>query len=397
MYSIAYANSQHSNIASNRSRLCPSCTSCGHNLAQQRALCRSRRPPSLARDVHLLARIENSPAATGTCADTSHEEKLMASTPKFGRTLRLCAALFCAVSFSACPGDDDDDPATDAGSPNGEAGKPAGAGKGGSSGAGTGGHSAAGTGGKQTQAGKGGTGGKIAQAGSGGKQQAGAAGDADADSGVSMGKLCGTRGAGECKSDEFCNFEPDKDCGATDRGGSCEVKPGVCTADYTPVCGCDDKTYGNACSAHSAGVSVKSKGECAGAGSGSGTTCGGIASLECGAKEFCNYESGQGCDGKVADAAGKCETIPSACTREYQPVCSCDRKTHGNKCEAHSAGASVMHDGACTVSDCNAVGGRVAVGIGPAPMCNSDEVEHTSIINDDGSMAIEGMLCCVKK
>jgi hypothetical protein len=314
----------------------------------------------------------------------------MASTPKLGRTLRLCAAILLATSLSACPGDDDDDTVRDAGSPNGEAGSTAGAGQGGSK-AGTGGHIAAGSGGRHTDAGKGGTGGKIAQAGSGGKSQAGSGGRDDADSGVGMGQLCGTRGAGECKKDEFCNFEPDKDCGATDRGGSCEVKPDACTADYTPVCGCDDKTYGNACTAHAAGVSVKSAGECAGGGTGSGKTCGGIASLECGDKEFCNYEAGQGCDGTIADAAGKCETTPSACTREYQPVCSCDRKTHSNKCEAHRAGASVMHDGACTVSDCNAIGGRVAVGIGPAPMCNSDEVSHTSIINDDGSMEA----CCV--
>jgi hypothetical protein len=30
-------------------------------------------------------------------------------------------------------------------------------------------------------------------------------------------------------------------------------------------------------------------------------------------------------------------------------------------------------------------------------MCESDEVEHTSIVDDDGSLAIEGMLCCLKK
>jgi hypothetical protein len=304
----------------------------------------------------------------------------------------LCAAVIFIVGLSACPGDEE--PGSDAGTPNGEAGSSAG--KGGQTSAGTGGQSA-GSGG-QTSAGKGGAAGAAGKlaAGSGG-QSAGTSGSgtSDEDAGVVDGKLCGTRGAGQCEAGEFCNHEPDKDCGATDRGGSCEAKPDVCTDDFTPVCGCDDKTYSNACNAHAAGVSVKQTGECGAAG---GATCGGIASLECaGADEFCNYEAGQGCDGTIADAAGKCEAKPGACTKEYKPVCSCDRKSHGNKCEANSQGGSVLHDGACTVSDCEYLGGRVAIGAGPPAMCNSDEVEHTYLINDDGSMAIEGMLCCLKK
>jgi hypothetical protein len=314
----------------------------------------------------------------------------MASTPKFGRTLQFCAAVLLAVGLSACPEDDGGGASNpDSGTPTGEAGSKAGTG---------GKSSAAGAGGKTT-ASTGGTAGKPTQAGSGGASQAGSGGkpsEEDDDAGVSAGKLCGTRGAGQCEDGEFCNFEPDKDCGGTDRGGSCEAIPDVCTDDYTPVCGCDDKTYSNACNAHAQGVSVKSKGECAG--SGSGATCGGIAALECtGAGEFCNYEAGQGCDGTVADAAGKCEKMPMGCTKEYRPVCGCDHKSYGNKCEANSQGASLFHDGACTVSDCEAIGGRAVAGIGPAPMCDSDEVEHTYIINDDGSMAIEGMLCCLKK
>lgn len=73
---------------------------------------------------------------------------------------------------------------------------------------------------------------------------------------------CGTRGiqAG-CEEGLYCAFA--EGCGADDRGGVCARPAEVCPAVFGPeVCGCDGHTYGTACQASSAGVSVASAGAC---------------------------------------------------------------------------------------------------------------------------------------
>jgi hypothetical protein len=231
--------------------------------------------------------------------------------------------------------------------------------------------------------------------------------------------VCGGLMGRPCARGQYCNFPKDAQCGAADQTGTCEEMPGACTKQYDPVCGCDDATYGNACEAAANGVSVLHDGECgggsagsagdgsagsagdgsAGDGGGSGQTCGGIASLECPSEdEFCNYEEsagGQGCDGSISDAGGVCQTRPQACTLQYDPVCGCDRRTHGNACGAHSAGASVLHEGECTEIDCADIGGHPVDGTGPGPMCPPGEEDYGPIRYSNGMIAFEGTICCV--
>jgi Kazal-type serine protease inhibitor domain len=72
-----------------------------------------------------------------------------------------------------------------------------------------------------------------------------------------VGNACGSRGLGNCAVNEFCSFSLTAECGATDKGGVCELKPRFCLANFAPVVGCDGESYSNACSANSAGISVK--------------------------------------------------------------------------------------------------------------------------------------------
>ncbi|MCI5149800.1 MAG: Kazal domain-containing protein [Candidatus Electrothrix sp. MAN1_4] len=73
--------------------------------------------------------------------------------------------------------------------------------------------------------------------------------------------VCGGIAGWGCPLGQFCNFEQGK-CSMPDAQGTCRPRPDMCTQQYNPVCGCNGKTYGNACMAAQAGVSVKYSGRC---------------------------------------------------------------------------------------------------------------------------------------
>ena len=76
------------------------------------------------------------------------------------------------------------------------------------------------------------------------------------------GGSCGGHAGLTCGEDLFCDYELQHMCGAADHTGTCRPVPEVCAEIFAPVCGCDNRTYGNACEANAAGQAVFSEGAC---------------------------------------------------------------------------------------------------------------------------------------
>ncbi len=124
----------------------------------------------------------------------------------------------------------------------------------------------------------------------------------------------------DCGDGEFCSFE--SGCGEGPVG-ACESLPTACAEIYAPVCGCDAVTYGNACAASAAGVSVQSEGPCPSEPSSCEGSCGGPAD-GCWCDDLCE-QYGDCCgDYEESCLEPDCDAMVSAFQAETTEIRACE-------------------------------------------------------------------------
>jgi hypothetical protein len=127
------------------------------------------------------------------------------------------------------------------------------------------------------------------------------------------GEACGSRGLPSCNEDLYCDWARN-DCGVTDGGGKCAIKPDGCPEFIEYTCGCDGMIYTNSCEAAASGVDENDRGGCTNP----------DQTFRCG-QFFCDTSS-EYCTVNVSDIGNepdvyRCDPLPAACGSS--PSCTC--------------------------------------------------------------------------
>jgi hypothetical protein len=77
----------------------------------------------------------------------------------------------------------------------------------------------------------------------------------------------------KCGGSEWCDY-PAGNCGAGDQQGQCKPTDGTISNCGDVVCGCDGKSYDNACAAHFNGVDTTNTKSCIAGNGGANAACG---------------------------------------------------------------------------------------------------------------------------